>query len=413
MNIKRKEDNYLAPENDENDHFEKEKENLRRAFFDGNSLFLTKGLTNATTNMLQCFEENNTVYIPSASLEGNALTIDTFSNLKDCIQIMITVARVIEQIHQAGYLYLDLKPENIFVIQNAEGKGATELVQLFDFDSLISIEDLKNPEDKIFRLSYTQGYAALEHQMGNFQKLGFFTDVYSIGAVLFYLVFGRVPSAMDCEENAEYNYAESRFGNQKYQDHLFLRLTEFFHHALASYRFDRYQTMEAVIEKLKGIYLLADTVIPYVKSTCVIRENRFVGRKTEKEILEKWFYESQENCFFLTGMGGIGKSSFVRQFIIAHQEDLYCVLYLFYKGSLQEMIVDDLQVYVNTIERDTDEDVNHYFFRKLRAIGKILYGKKALLVIDDFQGGINKRISADPAGGVEGIGDFQKPASIL
>lgn len=390
LNIKRKEDNYLAPENDENGHFEKEKENLRRAFFDGNSLFLTKGLTNATTNMLQCFEENNTVYIPSASLEGNVLTIDTFSNLKDCIQIMITVARVIEQIHQAGYLYLDLKPENIFVIQNAEGKGATELVQLFDFDSLISIEDLRNPEDKIFRLSYTQGYAALEHQMGNFQKLGFFTDVYSIGAVLFYLVFGRVPSAMDCEENAEYNYAESRFGSQKYQDHLFFRLTEFFHHALASYRFDRYQTMEAVIEELKGIYLLADTVIPYVKSTCVIRENRFVGRKTEKEILEKWFYASQENCFFLTGMGGIGKSSFVRQFITAHQEDLYCVLYLFYKGSLQEMIVDDLQVYVNTIERDTDEDVNHYFFRKLRAIGKILYGKKALLVIDDFQGELTK-----------------------
>lgn len=392
LDIKRKEDNYLVSENDENNHFEKEKENLRKAFFDGNSLFLTEGLTNATTNMLQCFEENNTVYIPSVSLEGKVLSMESFSKLKDCIQIMITVARVLEQIHQAGYLYLDLKPENIFVIQNAEGKGATELVQLFDFDSLISIEDLKNPEGKTFRLSYTQGYAALEHQMGSFQKLGFFTDVYSVGAVLFYLMFGRVPSAMDCEESAEYNFAESRFGNQKYQDHLFLRLTEFFHHALASYRYDRYQTMEAVIEKLKGIYLLADTVIPYVKSTCIIRENRFVGRKTEKEVLEKWFYISQEKCLFLTGMGGIGKSSFARQFITAHQEDLDCVLYLFFKGSLQEMIVDDLQVYVNTIERDTDEDVNHYFSRKLRAIGKILYGKKALLVIDDFKGELTKEL---------------------
>ena len=79
-------------------------------------MFLSKGLTNYVSNMLHCFEQNQTIYIPSVYMEGETLSYDTFFRLKDCICIVKTVSEVLERIHQAGYLYLDLKPENIWIL---------------------------------------------------------------------------------------------------------------------------------------------------------------------------------------------------------------------------------------------------------------------------------------------------------
>lgn len=143
LEIRRLETRALKAAEGDAENFEKAKEDIRRAFHEGNGLFLTKGLTNAMSNMLHCFEGNNTVYIPSVYLEGETLSSHTFSSLKDCVSIVKSVAQVVERIHQAGYLYLDIKPGNVFVLTDASGKGVTELVQLFDFDSLVEVEYLK------------------------------------------------------------------------------------------------------------------------------------------------------------------------------------------------------------------------------------------------------------------------------
>lgn len=390
VDLKRENDGVLIPTLDAKIPFEREKQNLRNAFREGNRLFMTKGLTNATANMLRCFEKNNTIYIPSVYLEGETLSVDTFSTLKDCIRIIITLSQVVAQIHQAGYLYLDIKPENIFVITNAEGTGATELLQLFDFDSLLEVERLKTDETVHMGLSFSQGYAALEQQMGSFQKLGYYTDVYSVGAVLFYLIFGKPPRAMDCEAEAEYDFARSKYTDSGYQDRLFYGLTQFFHKALASYRFDRYQTMDEVIQKLKELAQLADRTVPYLCSTQLVPQRQFVGREKELVRLWQWLNEKGDPCLFVTGMGGIGKSSFIRKFISIHREALDAVVYLYFCGCMEDTIVDDVQLQVNTIEHREEEDRTAYFYRKIRAIRKLTESKRVLLVLDDFHGEVTK-----------------------
>lgn len=327
LEIRRTESGDLIPDSEDKENFEKIKDSIRRAFHEGNNLFLSKGLTNYVSNMLHCFEQNQTIYIPSVYMEGETLSYDTFFRLKDCICIVKTVSEVLERIHQAGYLYLDLKPENIWILSNVSGTGITELVQLFDFDSLVEVKRIRQGEEQGVRLSYTRGFAALEHQMGQIFRIGFYTDVYSVGAVLFYLLFGTPPRAQDCEESASYDFRKSKYGDVGYQDRLFSKLTDFFHRTLANYRYDRYQTMSEVVEELNALVCLADTSVPYIISTVVIPDKIFVGRDTETEKLKEWAEQGQ-SCLFLTGMGGIGKSSLARHFLSVEGKNYDTMLYL-------------------------------------------------------------------------------------
>lgn len=370
--------------------FEKAKSSIRRAFHEGNSLFLAKGLTNTMSNMLHLFEQNNTVYIPSVYLEGETLDPQMFSCLKECVSIVRTVALVLGKIHKAGYLYLDLKPGNVFVLTDAEGKWATELVQLFDFDSLVEEEQLRQNNLDTLRLSYTQGFAALEHQMGQVSRMGFHTDVYSVGAVLFYLIFGIPPKAADCEEGSVYDFEKSRYGDTRYQDRLFRKLTEFFHRTLANYRFDRYQTMEETVETLTELVRLSDQTVPYVFSTTVTPGKCFVGREQELQKIREWAFQGKSRCMFLTGMGGIGKSSLARTFLSREEAKFDTVLYLYYHDSIQSLIADDEALQINTIEKRIEESTEDYFKRKLRSLKKLFAGKQAILVIDNFYGEITE-----------------------
>ena len=88
-------------------------------------------------------------------------------------------AYVLGKIHQQEYLSLDIKPDNILVLD-----GYQKQLQLFDFDSLLAIQDLRkacewNGSD--VRLSYSKGFAPIELQRSKINRLGPCTDVYGIG----------------------------------------------------------------------------------------------------------------------------------------------------------------------------------------------------------------------------------------
>ena len=100
---------------------------------------------------------------------------------KDICSILMRVralAQVIKKYHDRGILLLDVKPENIWILPET-----LDLLMLFDFDSITSIEDLRLFPD--LRLSFSEGYSAPELVKGNRRKISKVTDVYSIGAIVF------------------------------------------------------------------------------------------------------------------------------------------------------------------------------------------------------------------------------------
>lgn len=362
--------------------FREYQKKMRQSYIVSKELFYTGGLTNFISNTLNLYEANNTLYTVSTYVGGEVLSPKAAGSVKDCISLVKAAACAIRKLHDKGYLYLDVKPDNIFVLE-----GITEVVQLFDFDTIVPLSEIKKGESvRKYRVAYSVGYAPMEQQKGWFSLLGKYTDVYGVGALLFYLLFESVPKAPDCEADAEYSFASCRFAGQHYQDRLFQALPEFFHHTLASYYVDRYQDMEQVINKLEEIEKYADTVVPFLISSQVNCPPVLVGREAELEALDDWMNRGETNCLFLTGMGGIGKSSLVKKYIADNRSGFEAVLYLYYNGSVRKMITDDGQLRINIVERRKEESESDYFTRKVKMLRDLAAGKRILLVADNFEG---------------------------
>ena len=380
LTLKRGTDGVLVPIESDKNKFEECKEKMQIAFDLGNELFQTSGLTNYTSNTVDIYKRNNTLYVVTAYQEGTTLAEHQFSNLKDCITVVKSTAKVIAKIHQKGYLYLDIKPENIFSLA-----GTYDIVQLFDFDSLVPMKAMEQGADDCeYKISYTKGFSALELKTGNYRKIGKQTDVYAIGAVLYYLLFETVAEALECEMDAEYEYIHSKYAAKTFQDKLYYELTDFFHNTLANYTMDRYRDMQQVVAKLEKIEKLADISIPYIQSSYISCPKILTGRREEILKLEKWLEMPNNNLLFVTGMGGIGKSSLIRGFLSEQNDRADILLFLNYYHSLKQTIADDKQFDIHGIKKSLQEEPDEYFIRKLSVARELTNGQKVILVIDNY-----------------------------
>lgn len=380
-NLKRGSNSELIVPAAEADLFEKARQKMLRAYQLGNEFFHTDGLTNLTANTYNIFTANNTLYVVSAYSQGQELSYQRYKTVKESIAVVKSVADTIRKIHNKGFLYLDVKPCNVLTLE-----GTTELIQLFDFDTLVPISDLGGMLDIDNKISYTKGFAALEQQTGEFNKIGRHSDVYGIGALLFYMLFNRVPSAFDCELDAEYDFKKSKLSGSTYQDALAFKLTDFFHNTLADYYLDRFSNMETVIEKLTELQALADLSCRYINRSKISKPTLFLGRETESGWITEKLKNGTDECFFIVGMGGIGKSTLVRNCVKQNEELFDTVLYLNYLGSIEETIIDDYSVHINSVKKDKTETNQTYFNRKLSILQELGKDKRCLLIIDNYTG---------------------------
>ena len=377
LQIMRMDDGTLVADDKEQEDFQACQRRFRAAFDLGNALFDTSGLTNCTTNMLDIYAANQTLYVVSAYQEGMTLESLEPLTLKECLTLVRSTAEVIRRIHDHGWLYLDIKPENIFVLE-----GTHEIVQLFDFDSLVPMDIAsRSGAEEDCRISHTRGFSAVEQQRGDIRRLGRHSDVYGIGALLFYLLFGRTPGAMDSLPDAVYDFERSRFGSRAYQDRLFFLMSDFFHHTLADYPLDRYPDMRQVSERLAEMIKLADSTAMFLYETPLYAPALLLGRAHELEQLEAWLTDAQSPCLIVSGMGGIGKSTLVRGFVCRHHEDT--VVWVHYRHSLMRTICDDTQLKVNTLAQDEHEKEEDYYVRKLNILRSLIHGRRCILIIDD------------------------------
>ncbi len=384
MRLIREDDGSLHAEEKDSAAFQAAKSRLVEVYQKNHELFMTAELTNTVANTSNLYEENGTVYIVSTWMNGQTFTEAETKTLHDRIALVLSTAKVLKNIHDAGYLYLDLKPENILTI-----KGSLDLVQLFDFDSMISTKDLASAASSnnttALRTSYTRGYAPLEQQTGKLRQIGKHSDLYSLGAVLFEALWHRTPNAFDCEENAEYDFSSIVYSKADYQDALFRELTVFFHKTLASYYGDRYQDADDAILQLEKILNLSDETTPWIRSTPIQPITAFYGRKKELLDLVNFLDENIGHVCSLYGMGGIGKSTLVKRYIADNPDKWDAVLWLYDQGDLSAIISDDTQVQINTVSRIKEETSEEYCNRKLQTLGLLSRSQNILIVLDNLE----------------------------
>jgi serine/threonine protein kinase/Tfp pilus assembly protein PilF len=107
------------------------------------------------------------------------------SEPRQCVQLLAKVARAVQYAHEHGILHRDLKPGNILL----DGRGEP-LVSDFGLAKWL---DTNTDLTQTLTIFGTPGYIAPEQANGAREELAPAADVYSLGAILFYLLSGRPP----------------------------------------------------------------------------------------------------------------------------------------------------------------------------------------------------------------------------
>ena len=234
--------------------------------------------TNYHTVQIGLYEGNNTAYTLTSCDYGMSYDkVDNESLLSIC-KTMLSVTKAVELYHNAGYLHLDIKPKNILVLNEV-----TDLVKLFDFDSITSIEKLKNKE--VYGIPFPEDYYVPELETFNLRNIGVETDIFEIGAMLFLKVFKRAPEISDMEQNSKYDFDENELfaGVSPGAKNEF---TEIFRKTIQISKRSRYKTTKELKAKLEKIISLISETKPYLLDLPKWQPSKYcIGRRSEiKEI---------------------------------------------------------------------------------------------------------------------------------
>lgn len=136
--------------------------------------------------VIDIFDENNTSYMVMPFVEGCSLQSIVEKNgpltYPEAVNYIAQVANAVGYIHDRHILHRDIKPDNIMI--TADYKAV-----LIDFGSAREFEEDKTQAQTSM---VTHGYAPTEQYTRNSRK-GAYTDIYAIGATLYYALTGKVP----------------------------------------------------------------------------------------------------------------------------------------------------------------------------------------------------------------------------
>lgn len=146
---------------------------------------------------INTFEYHNTLYSVLEFTGGRSilqeLEKETALSLERIVRWMKGILNVLKVFHESGYLHLDISLDNILLT----GEGEKERITLIDYNSIVSLEEVHGEGDIILSAKKGYEYAASEILRADRKKIGPWTDLYSVTAVFFHLLFGRGRSVIE------------------------------------------------------------------------------------------------------------------------------------------------------------------------------------------------------------------------
>ncbi|KAA2389957.1 protein kinase [Bacillus cereus] len=242
-------------------------------------------------------EEDN-FYIIMEYFEGETLgkVIENkqLSNMEK-LDIMIQILKGVQAAHDKRIIHRDLKPANILVSSNLQVKvidfGISKIMDIYTYKTGHTLKEY-----------ITKRYASPEHLLG--QQIDFSSDIYSLGAIFYYLVTGTEPSE---DRKALYESIKNLSVSENVKDML--------QNALSLEKANRYKSLISFIEDIKKEIEL-NTVHGNIKLFVpqIINKNlqdigkvisanfRSVKDYIESSLIEASVYKTEQN-YYLIGNG--------------------------------------------------------------------------------------------------------------
>ena len=261
---------------------------------------------------------NGTVYLVMDY--GSADSMDDYlasePGLFDFLTVMKSLAVTLDHVHAAGFLHMDLKPENLLCMEN-------RFVRLMDTDSFLRKADFQGENHDSIILSASRGYAAPEvlqytgeyFQRKRFAAMGERADLFSFGAILHRYLFG-VPVTEDTPD-WEPRLEQALLRRERNLPGRAVSLTrKLLCRTLARHSTDRYTSMSALMQDLDALLPLVDPAKPRILENFRRNPHPILGREQALEALRDSLEGQQEasRLVCITGPGGIGKSALAKAF---------------------------------------------------------------------------------------------------
>lgn len=139
-----------------------------------------------TVDIYDCFEENGSGYIVMEYLDGatvkEVLRKRKHISVEQARAIALSVLRGLKEVHKEGIIHRDIAPDNIFITRTGK-------VKILDFGAARYATAVQS---KSLSVILKPGFAP-EEQYRSRGEQGPWTDVYALGATLYYMITGRRP----------------------------------------------------------------------------------------------------------------------------------------------------------------------------------------------------------------------------
>ncbi len=137
-------------------------------------------------NVYDYFEENNTAYIIMEYIDGILLKKyieqEGRIDVETALYLIMPIIEALKKIHGSGIIHRDVSPDNIFITSVGS-------IKIFDFGAA---QFAGHSENTYSEVVIKAGYAPPE-QYRSKSRQGAFSDIYSVGAILYEMITGIKP----------------------------------------------------------------------------------------------------------------------------------------------------------------------------------------------------------------------------
>lgn len=306
------------------------------------------------------------------------------SNLKQTLETLLSVARFLKIYHDAGYVHLDIKPENLLILPETR-----QLVKVLDYDSSVSLEELHTEMVRLSRseqweapelAAFASGSGMTEREwMQKQRRIGIYTDQYPLGRILAKRL--GIPEQLDHSIPKNWLWETNHPWLEEVRPCVREKLQQFFSHTLAIATQNRYPSDEALIAALEELVAVSDPTAIFLRSSYLEKKATFYGREDELKQMER--LQKERKRIFLTGMGGIGKSELARAYAVEHRREYDTIILARYESTLEDVI---RRVSIEHLVHFGGEGLppEQYFALAKRKLKECCVEEKVLLILDNL-----------------------------
>jgi len=309
-------------------------------------------------------------------------------NLHDFVCVMKQTAEAVLQLHQNGWLHLDLTPGNLLLSRN-------HAVRFLDTDSMLKKADICK-ERPI--LSFSAGYSAPEikssYAVQILPQFGEKADIYSLGAIFYHYLTDTPPALSNIAfskerifQTADEKYARSVKGVYCCSHTVKSLLFDLLHGMLSSSLSERFDSLQEIIPMLDTLISLSRPERIYIPDLFTKNPEPVYGMEENLACMSRFFHtdacpSSSSYILCISGMGGMGKSTLAREYAHLHARE--------YK-TIVEVTADSAEDVINKIylanyddKQKAKPDYENAFSERLMLMKRLLSESKTLILVHDY-----------------------------